>query len=444
MQNYSISHLRPDSLTGAVCAIEGIRGACAVINGPTGCKYFTSYFVDQQDPQGSSIDPKEFQDRFYLGQPRAPSTYVDEKDYIHGANAKLVPLLRLLNQRNLQLIGIVNSPGMALIGDDVRGAIRKAEVGAKTVVVEGSGFTGSYAKGFKTALLEVLRVATQRSTEKIPKSVNLLGPSIGHYNWQNDVEELRRMLGAMGVKVLSVLSAGEDFGSVEQAGRAELNLVIYEEYGNEVAEFMKSEFDIPFLSLETLAPYGPDACKIWCSDIANALGLDPSPAERDMVALRKRCYSALVRATSVSGLPKGAEFAIFADSSLVAPFLTFLHNYLGMYPTLIGLREVGKVSRSFIEQFLKDESINCKVLANPDQYEIQAGLADEGPDLIFGSSIEQQISKTIPDLKSHYVHITAPVWGRVTITHRPIIGINGTLTIVEEIVNNLCGHAFSA
>ncbi len=441
MQSSSISHLRPDSLTGAVSAIEGIRGGCAVINGPTGCKYFTSYFVDNQDPRGSSIDPKDHQGRFYFGQPRAPSTYVDEKDYIYGAGPKLTALLTQLNEGGSGLIGIVNSPGMSLIGDDIAGAITRAKVRATTVVVESAGFTGSFAKGFQDALMEIVR--TLEPMGKAPGSVNLIGPSIGHYNWEGDVRELKRLLELMSVRVQAVLTAGESLENIRRASSASLNVVVYEEYGDAVAELMEERFGIPSLPLTTLAPLGPAAIGGWVGRIAERLSVDVGRVEREMEEARRKCFSALVRASSVSGVPKGTPFAIFGDSSIVAPALSFLHDYLGMYPCLAVLKEVGEQNSRFVEDFLRSVNSDCTLLVRPDQYQVKEALAERDPEIIFGSSVEKQISRTVWKEPRPFVHIDTPAWGRVTLTHRPILGPSGMLTLTEDILNQLCPGAFS-
>jgi len=441
MQSSSISHLRPDSLTGAVAAIEGIRGACAVINGPTGCKYFTSYFVDKHDPRGSSIDPEDHRGRFHLGQPRAPSTYVDEKDYIYGAGPKLTALLSELNERNFGLIGVVNSPGMSLVGDDIAGAIARARVRATTVVVDSAGFTGSFAKGFQDAVMGILH--TLEPSERAPRSVNLIGPGIGHHNWESDVRELRRVLELMSVKVQAVLTAGESLENVRRAPSASLNVVVYEEYGDAVAQLMERRFGIPYLPLATLAPLGPDAIEGWVGRVAEKLSVDTAPIRSEMEEVRRKCFSALVRASSVSGIPKGVPFAMFGDSSTVAPALSFLYDYLGMYPCLVGLKEVGEQNLSFIKDLACSANADCPLMIRPDQYQVREALLEQDPEIIFGSSVEERISRSVWKEQRAFVHIDAPVWGRVTLTHRPILGPNGMLTLVEEILNQLCPGAFS-
>ena len=86
----------PDSLTGAILAVEGIRDAAAVLNGPTGCKYFHGAIAEDQLPRAGSFDPLLYSERFYFGQPRVPATYLDSDDYIFGASDKLRRILPIV------------------------------------------------------------------------------------------------------------------------------------------------------------------------------------------------------------------------------------------------------------------------------------------------------------------------------------------------------------
>ena len=72
---------RPDSLMEAILAIEGIRDAVVVLNGPTGCKVFYGWLSDQQYPRADHLDVARHFKEFYFGQSRIPCTYLDEQDY---------------------------------------------------------------------------------------------------------------------------------------------------------------------------------------------------------------------------------------------------------------------------------------------------------------------------------------------------------------------------
>lgn len=148
-------NILPDSLTGAVFAIEGIRDACVVLNGPTGCKFYHSAVSDEQFVRSLSFDPLSFPEQFYFGQPRVPSTYLDGYDYVYGSSKKLTEILEKVAQKNYALIVVVNSPGAALIGDDLELILQKSVSRIPCFGIENSGYSGTFGEGYQNALIQV-------------------------------------------------------------------------------------------------------------------------------------------------------------------------------------------------------------------------------------------------------------------------------------------------
>lgn len=109
--NKAFSLPGPDSLTGAILAIEGINDDAVLLNGPTGCKFYHGALAESQLPRESSYDPLRFLEEFYFGQPRVPATYLDGDDYVFGATEKLKRILPAIAQRGHRLLAVINTPG---------------------------------------------------------------------------------------------------------------------------------------------------------------------------------------------------------------------------------------------------------------------------------------------------------------------------------------------
>ena len=77
---------------------------------------------------------------------------------------------------------------------------------------------------------------------------------------------------------------------------------------------------------------------------------------------------------------------------------------------------------------------NTPILVNPDQYELIECFNQTAPRLLLGSSIEKHISLMLPK-PPRFIPITFPYHEKITLTNRPLIGFNGSLTLVEDIVN---------
>lgn len=437
MKNYFTAPHRPDSLAGAVVAFEGFRKAHALINGPLGCKTYLAHLIQLQDPQAFPHDLSKYLTNYHFGQPRASCTYVDEYDYIHGAEEKIKDAIHALNKESYDLLGVINSCGTSLTGDDLESFIKSAKPKFPTVAIDSTGFTGSYAEGFKKATIEILKKILRKSSEKIPLSVNIIGPTILHYNWENDVAELKRTFELLGIKVLSVMCAGETIDNLKQASKAELNLVLYEEYGDTIAKYLEAEFGTSSLGINELAPFGLVASESWFGSVADHFGLSSQKIYEESKKVRMKCYSALDRASSLTGGLKGLTFAVFSDSSQVAPLLLFFHKYLGMYPEVIGIRETGKANYDWIEQYIKENSLDTTLLMSPDQYAIKENLLEKASNLILGSSVEEKILNSLKNENQAFIPISFPYTEKVLLTYRPTIGFNGVLTLVEDAINCL-------
>lgn len=254
--------------------------------------------------------------------------------------------------------------------EDLGRIIQSSRAKVRTVAIESTGFNGTFAEGSKAAVVGILR-AVAKPGEEVPRSVNIIVPNIFQHNWENDVAELRRMLGVIGAKVLSVICAGKSLGNLERAGQAELNMVVYEEYGDSIAAHFKKEFGTPSIGINELAPIGLNCSEAWLKAVADRLGLQKEPVEAEAERVGTRCCNALERVSRFSGGPKGMTFGIFGDSSQVAPAMVFLHQYLGMYPALVGLREAGRTNCAFIKDYIAKNSMDTAVLMHPDQYAIR-------------------------------------------------------------------------
>ncbi len=435
MSNYSkVSH-RPDSLMGEIAAFEGIKEASTLLNGPIGCKLYVSYMADMLAPRFTPIDSNQFSN-FYFGQRRVPCTYVDQQDLVYGTEQKVIEALKLIDSKNPSLIGVVNYSGTSLIGDDLKRFVKSANVKAKSVTIESSGFTGTFAYGFQNTAIKILGSILNKNQEKIPKSVNIIGYTIFHYNWENDIAELKRMLNLLGVTVVSVICVDESISNIEKASQAELNLVVNEEYGNAIATYMEKEYGMPSLALDLNTPYGLTASEKWFNAVADFFKISKDAVTSESKRVRMKCYPAILRASSLNNNLRGLPFGIFADSSQVAAVLPFVYEYLGMYPVVIGVKEVGARSFDSLKSYLSANALDTTVLVNPDQYELLDYLNKAEPAMIFGSSVEEKISK-LADTPPGFIPLSFPYYDNILLTARPLIGFNGVLTFVEDILNSL-------
>ncbi|MCL1971283.1 MAG: nitrogenase component 1 [Candidatus Bathyarchaeota archaeon] len=436
LNNSSNTPNRPDSLIGAIAAFEGIQEACTILNGPIGCKFYTAYMasilVSRHKPENT-----DFFEEFYFGQPRIPCTYIDEQDFVYGSESKVTQALKYVELKKHSIIGVINHSGTSIIGDNLTQIIHDTNIKTPAIAIDSTGFTGTYATGFQNAIIKILeQIANNKNSQKIPRTVNIIGNTIFHYNWENDIAEIKRTLELLGVKTIATICADESITNMQKVGKAELNLVLNEEYGDKIATYLEKEHGTPYIDLRLQVPYGLSASEKWFTAVTNFFGISNEIITNEQNRIQKKCYTALITNSAYNNNLRGIPFAIFGDSSQVYALLTFFYEYLGLLPVAIGIKETGTKNSENLKKYVDQNLPNTPILVNPDQYMIIDCLNQTTPSLLFGSSIEKNISLTLQK-QLQFIPITFPYYEKVTLTNRPLTGFNGVLTLVEDIINAL-------
>jgi nitrogenase molybdenum-iron protein alpha/beta subunit len=421
-------NITPDSLTGAIFAIEGIKDACVVLNGPTGCKFYHSAISDSQYLRSLSFDPLEYAEGFYFGQPRVPSTYLDGHDYVFGSGDKMSKILRSVMKKHFKLIAVINSPGAALIGDDLERFLAQEVHGIPCFALENTGYSGSFGTGYQKAMLKVMDTLAMRPRKVRNNTVNLIGLCIYQKYFDNNFQILKRLLEYCDIEVISAPGATDSVETMTHITEAALNVVLYPEYGMEIARKLEAEHHLPYICLEEGPPIGFDATLAFVRQICIALDVNPAKAVESIEKAKARAYLYLARFSSLLGLPKGALFSIKAEASVAYALTKWLCTYLGMIPAAISiLPETDNTFIAKIETFLDSISYR-EALQNP--------IIETPTNILFADG------NTISGLKLYGqkfcgIEISLPTLGYLDITEKHLLGEQGSLFLLEQIMNGL-------
>ncbi|MBI2939362.1 MAG: nitrogenase component 1 [Chloroflexi bacterium] len=434
--------VQPQSLAGVVCAIEGIRGAVALLHGSTGCKFYLSSLVENLDPREGLRSPMTGGVFRLYGQSRVPCTDIWSEDLVFGGEVKLERALAALDGAESDdgpgLIAVVTTTPLTVIGDDVRGLLRAHLRRARAIHVDGGGLLGDAADGYARALRALVKEVMRPDSPRRPGTVNLLGLSILQPRWEDDIAELRRMLAGLGVEVNSVLTAGATLDEVERAPAAELNVVVQPEYGAGVAREMRRTFGQAAVGLDGYAPYGLPATEAWLRRVGEALGLPSARVDAalatETAAVRRRIASPLAVLDRTNPL-KGRSVAVFGEAGPAVALASFLVEYLGLHLALLGLKSGGLVAEAQLRRLEEDLGPVPRVLREPSLTAVREALAEIRPDLILGSSFERSAARDAGLSPDHFVDFGYPLWHRIVVAERPFVGYRGTLTLVEDILN---------
>ena len=424
-------NIQPDSLSGAIFAIEGIRDACVILNGPTGCKFYHSAVSDSQYMRGLPFDASVYSESHYMGQMRVPSTYLDGQDYVFGSGEKLSPILNKISGQGFGLIAVINSPGAALIGDDLESFLDRQVKGVPCFSIENTGYSGNFSEGYQKAVIKALgciKMKTRREPDIQRRSVNLLGFNVYQKYFRENYEALKSLLACCGVSVTCAPGAGDCTGSLGRMTEAGFNVIVYPEYGNHIARHMEGAYGVPYVPLEDGPPIGFDGTESFVRRICHEAGADQAPALDKINEARAKAYLHLTRFSSLLGLPKGSVFGVRAEASVCHALTKWLCSYLGMIPGAVSVMPDGdEASMKGLTDFLAE--INCTGALE--------GCITKTPLHILFADGNTIAKMRLQGKKVCGVELSLPGFGWLDVTEKHILGERGALFVIEQILNGL-------
>ncbi|ALK08368.1 ferredoxin:protochlorophyllide reductase (ATP-dependent) subunit B [Blastochloris viridis] len=212
---------------------------------------------------------------------------------------------------------------------------------------------------------------------------NLLGPTALGFRHRDDVVEITRLLGELGIEVAVTAPLGATPADVARLGEADFNVVLYPETAGQAAGWLKRTFGQPFT---TVVPIGYGATRDFINEVAQLAGVDPSPV---LSGVRSRLpwYSRSVDSTYLTG----KRVFIFADGTHAVAAARIAAEEFGF--TVVGL---GTYAREFAREVREAaKRYDVEPLITDDYLEVEAKVAEAHPDLVLGTQMERHIAKRL-------------------------------------------------
>ncbi|MBL7201991.1 MAG: nitrogenase associated protein [Anaerolineae bacterium] len=386
------SHAPPCKFWTAFQVINGIRHVAPVIHGPKGC----TYSVASAYKMGSCE---------YRGVPMEPTscTAQNETDVVYGGEGKLLDAVREADRRyHPDLIVILSCCCSGIIGDDVEtiAQIAEGEVSARVLAIRSEGFGGDFRSGYEDAFKALMDLMEPRR-EVIPRTINIIGARQGptYTEWTEDLNELERLVHAIGVEINGVLCGGCTLDQIRRAPSAALNASWCYDWGQKLGDLMEERFGLPYA--RTGQPYGPTATEEWIMGVAVPLGLEDRASElirqetaavsRELDTLR-RCFegkTALIEISEFPGPIRALSLASMAEEFGAHPVVINLHPYTvkERMPSIKFLLERGQNPEVILTQGLF--SLGSFNVSSETQAEVEAIAVQYDSALYLGSPRRQ-------------------------------------------------------
>ncbi|MDR0883477.1 MAG: nitrogen fixation protein NifE [Oscillospiraceae bacterium] len=251
----------------SVMALLSMEDAAFVVHSPLGCAGCCSmandWFRVGQIHRGS----------FALRNARVLVTNLDERDIVHGGEAKLRKALHLAWERYApKLIFVFTSCASGIIADDVDAIsteVNEELTDTKIIPIHCEGFKSKVcASGYDAAFLAITKyvLADTPRGETIPGLLNLFAPPTVSYMDQLEIE---RILGDIGIQA-NYIPFYSSLEKIQKLPRAQGSTAICKVFADEFMKELEDRYGIPYS--HTIMPIGTRNTDRWLRGVAKIMG----------------------------------------------------------------------------------------------------------------------------------------------------------------------------
>ncbi len=394
----------PSAFEGALWTCLGIKGADTIFHSPPGC------YINQH--VNALIN--DWTCELY-------STNLSYANIMQGAEGRMEATLEKIAAKKPGAILIVTAPTVEVTRDDVEGVVKK--LGARDTLIIHPPIGGSLVEGKETAFIRLLDLVDP-NVKKLPRSVNIIGPTFSTFNWRADVYELTRMLSHIGVTVNCVYTAGAAIEQIKNAARAELNLCIYPfDSGVSVAKEMEKRFGTPYKA--DIIPIGFGNSAAWLESVADFFKIDAAPfLKESMDNAFEFISSNMVFAVTFE---MSAALSLENHNTYAVGISEFLNKEVGVSIVMAALSNPEAAKR--IGKLCDNVLTNATIEQKRDKF------VETGPMVIYGNFYDKKVSMDAGF--KNFIFSDIPTIGYLSSENCPFMGFMGAKYLVEGLVNEV-------
>jgi light-independent protochlorophyllide reductase subunit B len=280
-------------------------------------------------------------------------------------------------------------------------------------------------------------------TEK--PSVNIIGIfTLGFHN-QHDCRELKRLFNDLGIKINEIIPEGGDVNNLKNLPQAWFNFVPYREIGLMTAMYLKTEFNMPYVSITPMGLIDTALCiRTICKTIMDFYAEleqkeNPTSFSYSIENLfnkyidQQTCFLSQAawfsRSIDCQNLT-GKKVVVFGDATHAAAITKILTREMGIHVSC-----AGTYCKHDADWFREQVSGFCdQILITDDHTQVGDTIAKLEPAAIFGTQMERHVGKRL-DIPCGV--ISAPVHiQNFPLGFRPFLGYEGTNQIADLVYNS--------
>ncbi|WP_439814971.1 ferredoxin:protochlorophyllide reductase (ATP-dependent) subunit B [Zavarzinia sp. CC-PAN008] len=315
-----------------------------------------------------------------------------------------------------------------LIQDDPGGLAHALALPVPVVPLELPSYSKKESWGAGETFYQIVRRLADPTRRAPPRAgrrprCNLLGATALGFHHRDDVVEVTRLLGQMGIDVALCAPLGASPADIAGIGEADFNVVLYPETGESAARWLEKTFG---QAMTRTVPIGFGATRDFVAEVAALAGVDAGAVLADPPS-RMPWWSRSVDSTYLTG----KRVFIFGDATHAIAAARVAHEEMGF--KVVGL---GAYNREFARDVRAcAERLGVEALITDDYLEVEARIAALQPELVLGTQMERHIAKR---LGVACAVISAPMHVQdVPARFSPQMGFEGTNVLFDTWIHPL-------
>ena len=369
------------------------------------------------------------------------ASVVDRNVLARGSQEKVVDnITRKDREESPDLIILTPTCTSSILQEDLQNFVSRASMDTKgdVLLADVNHYRYNELQAADRTLHQVVKFYLDKArkketlpTDKTAKpSVNILGVSTLGFHNQHDCTELKRLMGELGIEVNEVIPDGASVHNLQNLPRAWFNLVPYRELGMMTAEYLQSEFDMPFIDIAPMGVVETARCIRKIQQIVNNMGAEVDYEDyinnQTLYVSQAAWFSRSIDCQNLTG----KKAVVFGDNTHAAAMTKILAREMGIHVVL-----AGTYCKYDSDWFREQVSEYCdEVLISDDNAEIGDAIARHEPSAIFGTQMERHVGKRL-DIPCGV--IAAPIHiQNFPIGYKPFMGYEGTNQIADLVYNS--------
>ena len=318
-----------------------------------------------------------------------------------------------------------------LIQDDPGGLMSALDLPIPVVPLELPAYQRKENWGAAETLYQLVRGLIGRNDGQTPVGspegakprANILGATALGFRHRDDVAEITRLLGQLGIEVNVAGPMGASPHDLQRIPRADVNIPLYPEVAGTLTRWLAREWKMP--QTQTV-PYGVNATREFVQEVAEICGVDPAPV-LDAMPTRLPWWSRSVDSNYLTG----KRVFVFGDATHAIAAARVAKEEMGFEVVGLGTyaREFGREVREAAQAY------GLEALISDDYLAVEAKIAELQPELVLGTQMERHIAKR---LGIGCAVISAPVHVQdFPARYSPVMGFEGANVLFDTFVHPL-------